>query len=525
MGKRLVCLALCLLLCALCAGCGGYKADGSFTVLLPQNVASLDPQTASSSAAEIVISSLFEGLCRVDEEGEVTPGAARSWESNSSDTEFTFHLRENAQWSDGTPLTAQDFVYGIVRALSPSTGSTAEDLLLIQGARSFASGESDASSLGVVAEDDHTLVIRLEKSNPDFPALTAGAHYMPCNQAYFEACQGHYGLSSEYLITNGPFTFASIYAWQTDTGERSITVTRSETYRGERRVQAASVTYLIDYDASYDSDPVTALVSGNVDILTLTEEQAQQAQEQDCKILTLNDAVTGLLLNPASEKLENAALRSLFFKVLNRQDLLSQRASGVEAQGIMPACVLWNGEPYYAQGTQAYTLQDEEAVQGLSSLLNQLDLEEVPSITVLCVDDPENVAVVNTFLSTWNRTLGNAFNLERVSPSEFQSRISSGNYEAALYTLRAGGTTPYDVLKAFESTASPTLLESAEYDQALASLTFDLASYQTAEQLLEELYVFYPIFQENTYYAVSPSAQGITVAADQSISFINARKR
>ena len=84
------------------------------------------------------------------------------------------------------------------------------------------------------------------------------------------------------------------------------------------------------------------------------------------------------------------------------------------------------------------------------------------------MDDPENVAVVNTFLSTWNRTLGNAFNLERVSPSEFQSRISSGNYEAALYTLRAGGTTPYDVLKAFESTASPTLLESTEYDQALA---------------------------------------------------------
>ena len=525
MGKRLVCLALCLLLCALCAGCGGYKADGSFTVLLPQNVASLDPQTASSSAAEIVISSLFEGLCRVDEEGEVTPGAARSWESNSSDTEFSFHLRENAQWSDGTPLTAQDFVYGIVRALSPSTGSTAEDLLLIQGARSFASGESDASSLGVVAEDDHTLVIRLEKSNPDFPALTAGAHYMPCNQAYFEACQGHYGLSSEYLITNGPFTFASIYAWQTDSGERSITVTRSETYRGERKAAAASVTYLIDYDEAYDTDPVAALSSGEVDIAALTAVQAQAAEEAGCGALAVDDAVTGLLLNPQSDKLENAQLRSLFFKTLDRADLLSRREGAVEAQGIMADCVLWDGEPYYSQGTQAYTPQDLEATQELPSLLRSLELDEMPSITVICLNDEESINVVNGMLVAWNSALGNAFNLEPLSASQFQARIASGNYEAALYTLRAGGTTPYDVLKSFESTASPTLLQNEEYDSALRSLTFDLASYQAAEQLLQEQYVFYPLFRDQTHYGTSPNTRGIMVSPDLSVSFTNARKR
>ena len=115
MGKRIVSVLLCALLLCLCAGCGSYKADASFTYLLEQNVTSLDPQTASNSAAELVISSLFEGLCRIDEDGEAIPGVARSWEANSDSTEFTFHLRRNAQWSDGTPLTAQDFVYGITR--------------------------------------------------------------------------------------------------------------------------------------------------------------------------------------------------------------------------------------------------------------------------------------------------------------------------------------------------------------------------------------------------------------------------
>ena len=124
MGKRIVSVLLCALLLCLCAGCGSYKADASFTYLLEQNVTSLDPQTASNSAAELVISSLFEGLCRIDEDGEAIPGVARSWEANSDSTEFTFHLRRNAQWSDGTPLTAQDLVYGITRALSPAPGST-----------------------------------------------------------------------------------------------------------------------------------------------------------------------------------------------------------------------------------------------------------------------------------------------------------------------------------------------------------------------------------------------------------------
>ncbi len=525
MGKRWICLLLSLVLCCLCAGCGGYKADGSFTYLLPQNITSLDPQTASGSAAEVVISTLFEGLCRIDEDGKAVPGVAKSWESNADSTEFTFHLRKNAQWSDGSPLTAQDFVFGITRALAPSTGTLAEDLLLIRGARAYSNGEADASALGLEAVDDHTLVIRLEKSSPDLPSLTAGVHYMPCNQSYFESCEGHYGLSSEYLITNGPFTFGSTYSWQTDSGKRSITVSRSETYQGDHKVQAASVTFLIDYDQSYDEDPITALVSGSVDILTLTDDQAQAAEDQGCTLLSLNDAVTGLLLNPQSEKLENTQLRSLFFKSLNRQDLLAQRGNTPEAQGIMPACVLWDKEPYYAEGQTAYTLQDSEALQGLPSLLSGLDLEEVPSITVICLDDPESVAVTNTLLSAWNSALGNAFNLERLTASQFQSRIESGDYEAALYTLRAGGTTPYDVLKSFESTAFPTLMQNTDYDQALRSLSFDLASYQNAEQLLLEQYVFYPIFQDETIYAVSPNTKGIVVAPDQTIDFTEARKR
>ena len=412
------------------------------TAAMSVDFMTMDPMDTSDTLSGGVQRLIMDGLFGFDDEMKIIPLLAESYEANEDATEFTFHLRPRAQWSDGTPLTAQDFVFGITRALSSSTGAVAEDMLAIVNARAYAAGEVDASALGVVAEDDHTLVIRLEKSNPDFPSLTAGAHYMPCNQDYFQSCQGHYGLSSEYLITNGPFTFASIYAWQTDSGERSITVTRSETYRGERKASAASVTYLIDYDEAYDTDPVAALSSGEVDIAALTAVQAQAAEEAGCGVLAVDDAVTGLLLNPQSDKLENTQLRSLFFKTLDRADLLSRREGAVEAQGIMADCVLWDGEPYYSQGTQAYTPQDLEATQELPSLLRSLELDEMPSITVICLNDEESINVVNGMLVAWNSALGNAFNLEPLSASQFQARIASGNYEAALYTLRAGAPPP-----------------------------------------------------------------------------------
>ena len=91
--KRFLNAIVCL--CLLCSlwGCGdgGFKSDMSFTYVLAQNISSLDPQTASGTAAGAVLDSLFEGLCRIDAEGKTQPGVAKSWDENNDSTVFTFH--------------------------------------------------------------------------------------------------------------------------------------------------------------------------------------------------------------------------------------------------------------------------------------------------------------------------------------------------------------------------------------------------------------------------------------------------
>jgi len=303
---------------------------------------------------------------------------------------------------------------------------------------------------------------------------------MPCNRAYFEESAGHYGLGSQYLITNGPFTFSSIYSWNTEPGKQAIGLSRSEYYKGALDVQPASLTFRIDYDASLLADPVQALVNGEADILTLPEKLASQAEEQGCQVQVLDDAVTGLLLNPQAAALEYVTTREIFFKTLDRANLLDRRADkdSNEAMGIMADCVVWNRSPYYADGAKLFAAQDDTVLERVPSLLEMLKAEQMPSITVICPDDAESIDIANGFLVSWNGKLGNAYNIEPLPDEEFEQRIAAGEYEAALYTLRAGGTTPYQVLKAFESSSYPCLLQDEQYDADLHALTFELPSYR-----------------------------------------------
>lgn len=521
-------------LCVLCAlsvlpACGSsYQEDMDFTCLLPQNIDTLDPQIAARSSSYLVISSLFQGLCRIDAKGDVRPGAARRWSSNENYTQFTFHLYKDSLWSNGDPVTANDFLFAIQRALRPETATpSVDDLFIIQGARAVYNGEADPSQLGVWAVDEHTLVVQLEKSYPDFPALTAGAHYMPCNQAYFESCAGHYGLSSEYLITNGPFTFPSIYAWNTDYGSRKVELEPSSTYRGYEDTAPAKLTFLVDYDDAYLSDPVSALVNGQNDIASLTETAAKEAGRQGCGIQVLDDAVTGLLLNPESEKLKEPQIREIFIKTLDRQELLDRRMdkNSAEAMGIMADCVRWGGEYYYADGAAMFAQQNDEVMtEVLPGLLKALKEKTLPSITVICPDDEESINIANGLLVCWNSKLGNAYNIQPLPDAEFQERIAAGDYQAAIYTLRAGGTIPYQTLKAFESSSTPALLKSPEYDAMLHSLSFDLSSYRELESYLQNQYLFYPLFSDKSYYVSSPNSKDIVASPDLTIDFSRAKK-
>jgi len=213
-------LALLLASLILAAGCARREtpADAgrrASTLILgngaePQD---LDPQICTAYSDYNILIALFEGLTCIDEAtSRAVPGVAESWEASPDGLSYTFHLRSNARWSNGDPVTADDFAYSFRRILSPAIASEYSYLLYpIRNAEAFNTGRlKDFSQVGVRAQDALTLRLVLGRPCPYLPALAAHQAWFPVH----EAILGKFGASDRRgtpwtrpgnLVGNGPF--------------------------------------------------------------------------------------------------------------------------------------------------------------------------------------------------------------------------------------------------------------------------------------------------------------------------------
>jgi oligopeptide transport system substrate-binding protein len=212
---------LVLLLC--CTGCGRRETAVSQgirtqTLLLGNGAepADLDPPGATAATDMNILMALFEGLTTIDEQTtRAAPAAAQSWDVSPDGLTWTFHLRENAAWSNGDPLVADDFVQSFRRVLSPRLAmENAWYLFPLKNAEAINSGKiSDPAALGCTAPDPRTLVLTLEHPTPHLALLTALTPWFPINPrvlAKFGAMEkrGTAWTRVGNLVGNGPFTLA-----------------------------------------------------------------------------------------------------------------------------------------------------------------------------------------------------------------------------------------------------------------------------------------------------------------------------
>ncbi len=167
----------------------------------------LDSTRATDQVSNWVLGHVMEGLTRYGRGGEIVPGVAQSWELG--ETRATFHLRPDARWSDGSPVTAQDFVFGWRTAVDPKTASEYAFILYpVKHAEAISQGKLPVSALGVRAKDARTLEVELERPTGIFLGLTAFATYLPVKEAFYRERPGRYAADAGDLLSNGPFVLA-----------------------------------------------------------------------------------------------------------------------------------------------------------------------------------------------------------------------------------------------------------------------------------------------------------------------------
>lgn len=536
MKRALAILCSIVLLVVSMSGCGEPgNANKTIRVKLSAEPATLDPQVAQGTDAATVITSLYEGLCRLDDSEKAVPGVASSWEANSDSTEFTFHLRTDAVWNGSvsklsgedetdtkpTPVTAQDFVFAWRRALDPTTASpVCAAMMCIENAVQVHAGTLSTDKLGVTAKDSHTLVVKLRYSSPDFPSLTAQSVFMPCNEAFFKFAAGRYGMERASILGNGAFSIPN-YGWEHD---QSLTVKRTDTYVGETTAlpseivfsigdvsstsstDTASVASIADSTVSAQAlDAVQAMTAGKIDVASLDVSMTAQAKKAGLTVTSFQDTTGGLCFNTQGT-FRSAALRRAFVQVLNRSALLKLLPSGTkQADDILPPAVQFGGKAYRSQaGSGLYLKQSAAAATQGSSLW-----PKGKTVTLLCTKDTKPLA--SEMLANWNQAFKTYFSLNAVDESTLLSRVSTGNYDLAIYPYTPASADAYTALACFQSGQSGnfTQLKDTDYDRLLNGATVNSSSLAQAEKYLNNNAVFYPLYYTKHAYAAQSTLTGV----------------
>lgn len=243
------------------SGCERRNAKpvpGTLRFSLQTEPPSLDWSIATDHSSIQVLDNIMEGLTRFDEDLVPRPGLAESWDVSEDGSVYTFHLRENAKWTDGVPVTADHFVYSWRRLTDPDTaGEYAYFLYMVKNAEAINTGEiEDLSKLGVRALDDHTLEVELERSVVFFPMITTFICTFPMRRDIVEK-HGDDWTEPGNIETCGPYRLAE---WR---HEYRMKLERNDGYYGER----AGLDRIVFYMVTEQSTALSLYQTGDVDAL------------------------------------------------------------------------------------------------------------------------------------------------------------------------------------------------------------------------------------------------------------------
>lgn len=534
-------LSTALILAAL-AGCSKKTgADQNLAYPVDGEPVCLDPQIAADDTARLVTANCFEGLVRLDENGAVVPGAAERWDISADGLTYTFHLRSGMKWHavkkdieallgegktiDAT-LNAQDFAFGLKRALLPGTGiAEAKALYAIENAQAVHRGTTASDRLGIRVIDANTLEIRLSRQDGNFLYALTLPLSMPCDEAFFEATSGRYGLERKYLICNGPFFLTE---W---THDRSLLLKKNPDYRGETAVSPATVSLYINTDQQARFD---RLLEGRYDAAPLTQSQAGALDDRSGVTLQEFQNITwAICFNAGNSLLKNGNLRIALCQGLNRSALEPSADLTREAQGFIPAFCTLGGQNYREQSGSIGRLpySADEARRRWEGTLDELDRESA-TLTVLCAQ--EHTDMLRKLIQSWQSALGITLmlQLEAVDRPTLRARVEKGEYEIAFAPVAAASSSAVDFLSRFSSGASGNLLgySSEAYNKIISSMNTAGSAQlpalcRQAEMHLIQNGLVYPLYAESSFNAMAKNVSGIVYQlANGTVSFLKGER-
>ena len=449
---------------------GGKDGGNLLNVHIDVEVASMDPQIATDGTSFEVIADITDGLYELDAGGKPVPGLAESVDKSSDGLTLTYHLRD-VKWSNGTPVTANDFVFAWRRAVDPATASEYAFIVGIAGiknADAVAAGEKPLEELGVTAVDDKTLKVELDVPVPYFESLMAFPTFYPVNQEFFEACGDQYASTPDTLLSNGPFKITSY-----EPAATTITLEKNPDYWDADKVTLDGMKYQVIKDSQ---QAILAYQNGDLDVVTLSGEQVEQFQADP----EFKNIMAGYLwyMSPNTKVagLENLNLRKALSLCFDKEAVCNNilKDGSIPAYFAVPTLLATgpDGKDYRESAGSDYLKTDKaEALKYWEEAKKELGVE---SLTYnMIVEDTESAINVAQFLQSEIQTTlpGITINLEQMPKKNRVERMQQGQYELGLTRWGPDYADPMTYLDMW-TTNSPNnygFWSNSEYDTIIES--------------------------------------------------------
>jgi oligopeptide transport system substrate-binding protein len=416
------------------SGAGGAgeavdPATGTITLALSTEPPQLDSTRATDMVSGQILGHVMEGLVRYDEFNRIVPGVAESWEIG--EVEAVFHLREDSRWSDGSPVTAHDFVFAWRKALEPATASEYAFILYpIKNARAVNEGDVPVTAFGARAVDDHTLAVQLERPIGYFDKLVAFPTYYPIKQDFYEGRDGRYGADAVDLLYNGPFV---IERW---VHGAQLRMSRNDAYWDRDRIRLNAIDYA--YITSDVNATLNLYKDGKVAIAGLDAETLHDALEQRWKLERFNDgSVFFIEFNHRPSRLtSNRNLRKAIQFVVDPAELVYKV---IKLPGNTPGESLF---PVWLKGVDGYFRQEYPAPEHrvdfaraheyLERAKQELGLDPLPPLIFLSGDNPAANKQSEYFQEVFASRLGIEVKIDRQIFKQRLAKMTAGEFDMVL---------------------------------------------------------------------------------------------
>ena len=528
MKKRVLAAFLSMAMVAgLATGCGtpgGGKSDSDsadgkvFRYAVNTLPTTLDPTKGQSIGDNEIQHAVTEGLTR-NTAGDIKPGIAESWDESEDGLTYTFHLRKDAKWSDGEPITAADFEYSWKRLVNPETASPYAFIGdCLKNGQAIEQGKMDVEELGDKAVDDTTLEVTLEHPTSYFLSLIGSSgQFAPLRQDIVEKYGTDFAATSEKNVYSGPFVMTS-------SEDNVWTFEKNDNYwdKDSINLDKCELNYVENTDTQ-----LSMYEAGDLDYVQVPT--AYVSDYKDKAEVFANGNVDFCYINSKSDNpvLGNKNFRLALNYALNRNDYnkLANADTYTAFNGLVFPGLQAKGTTYgeaYDLNSYSYPLDGDQdkATEYLNAAMQELGIANASDITVEVVttDADSSKRIVETLQEQWQNALGINVKIRQVTYADIYGKVfPEHDYEIGYGGWGSDYDDPYSYLELFkgDSSYNYSQYENPEVDQLLTASQDEpdtdkrMDELNQVEQDILADGAFVPLQARNVYYMLDDDTTGI----------------